>query len=106
MGVALLAAFAAATAVAVPGGAPGADKGAALSACRDLVAHADDLAPIKLRRLSELPPGVLVHAVYRVVRGCPVAEVLIKGETYYVPSVVRREDGPAKRITRRDFNGR
>jgi hypothetical protein len=105
MSMALLAALAAATTVVAPGSAADTDEGAAFSACRDLAAHADDLGPMKFRRLSELPPGVLVHAVYRMVQGCPVAEVLVKGERYYVPSVVRREDGPATRAIRRDSNG-
>lgn len=105
MSVVLLLALAAATAVSVS--APDAGDSAAVSACRDLVAHADDLGPIQLRRLNELPSGVLVHAVYRVVRGCPVAEVLVMGETYYVPSIVQREDRlPGERISRRDFTSK
>ena len=39
-------------------------------------------APIM--KLNELPPGVLEHAVWRMVNGCPVREVLFAGQTYYI----------------------
>jgi len=106
MGLALISVLAAAAAAAVPAGAPDAADGAA-AACRDLAAHADDLGSIPLRRLDELPPGQVTYAVYRVVRGCPVAEVLVSGRTYYVPSIVRREQRPTvgSRIVRRDRPG-
>lgn len=104
MGLALISVLAAAAAAAaVPAGAPDAADGAA-AACRDLAAHAEDLDAVLLQRLDELPPASPVHAVYRVVRGCPVAEVLVSGRTYYVPSVVRREQQPlvGRRIVRHD----
>ena len=39
-------------------------------------------APIM--KLNELPPGVVEHAVWRTVNGCPVREVLFAGQTYYI----------------------
>lgn len=38
------------------------------------------------RKLNELPPGVIEHAVWRKVEGCPVREVVWRGQTYYVGS--------------------
>ena len=57
--------------------------------CKALAVKTADLsvAPMRLKKLSELPPGVLQHAVYRVVAGCPVMEVVLKGQVYYAPSI-------------------
>ena len=41
-----------------------------------------DGAPLK--KLNELPPGLVEHAVLRVVNGCPVREVVFAGQTYYI----------------------
>ena len=38
------------------------------------------------KRLDQLPKGVLEHAVWRTVGGCPVREVVFGGQTYYVTS--------------------
>lgn len=38
------------------------------------------------RRLDQLPWGVMEHAVWRTVDGCPVREIVFGGETYYVAS--------------------
>ena len=38
------------------------------------------------RRLDQLPKGVLEHAVWRTVSGCPVREIVFDGRTYYVTS--------------------
>ena len=106
MGLALISVLSAAAVVAAPGAPAGVER-AVYSACADLAAHADEFAPAQLRRLAELPPGIVTHAVYRVVRGCPVAEVLIKGQTFYVPSVVQWDGGPVtgSRIARHDHSG-
>jgi hypothetical protein len=38
------------------------------------------------KRLDQLPWGVLEHAVWRTVSGCPVREIVFGGQTYYVAS--------------------
>jgi hypothetical protein len=38
------------------------------------------------KRLDQLPKGVLEHAVWRTVSGCPVREIVFDGRTYYVTS--------------------
>jgi hypothetical protein len=51
---------------------------------------------VPFRKLNELPPGLLEHAVWRRVAGCPVREVVYRGQTYYVgPSIPRIVSGPA-----------
>src|SRR4051812_1994416 len=51
---------------------------------------------VPLRKLNELPLGVLEHAVWRSVKGCPMREVVYKGQLYYVgPSIPKLETGPA-----------
>jgi hypothetical protein len=42
------------------------------------------------RRLDQLPWGVLEHAVWRTVGGCPVREIVFGGQTYYVASASPR----------------
>jgi hypothetical protein len=42
-------------------------------------------APIT--KLGDLPPGVLEHAVLRIVDGCPVREIVYAGQTYYYPDI-------------------
>ena len=50
---------------------------------------------VPFRKLNELPPGVLEHAVLRSVNGCPVREVVYNHQTYYVgPSAGALEKGP------------
>lgn len=39
---------------------------------------------VPFKRLDQLPPGVLEHAVMRTVGGCPVREIRYEGRTYYV----------------------
>lgn len=59
---------------------------------------------VPFRKLGDLPWGVLEHAVWRKVEGCPVREVVYKGQTYYVgPSIPKLESGPAveQRLTRK-----
>jgi hypothetical protein len=36
------------------------------------------------KKLNELPWGVMEHAVWRRVGGCPVREIVFGGETYYL----------------------
>jgi len=38
------------------------------------------------KKLNELPWGVMEHAVWRTVGGCPVREIVFGGETYYLAS--------------------
>ena len=45
-----------------------------------------------LYKLTELPPGLLEHAVWRTVAGCPVREVVYKGHAYYMCSSVPKLD--------------
>ncbi len=37
-----------------------------------------------IQKLGELPPGLLEHAVNRLVNGCPVREIVSGGRTYYL----------------------
>jgi hypothetical protein len=37
-----------------------------------------------LKKLGDLPPGLLEHAVNRLVNGCPVREIVMGGQTYYL----------------------
>ena len=41
-----------------------------------------DHAPLK--KLGDLPPGLLEHAVNCLVNGCPVREIVSGGQTYYL----------------------
>jgi len=69
---------------------------AAEAACTRLMTNtvAPDGTPF--RKLNELPWGVFEHAVWRQVDGCPVREVVYKGQTYYVgSSPPKLESGPA-----------
>jgi hypothetical protein len=38
------------------------------------------------KKLNELPWGVMEHAVWRTVGGCPVREIVFDGQTYYLVS--------------------
>ncbi len=38
------------------------------------------------RRLDQLPWGVMEHAVWRTVDGCPVREIVFGGQVYYMAS--------------------
>ncbi len=38
------------------------------------------------KKLNELPWGVMEHAVWRTVGGCPVREIVFAGQTYYLAS--------------------
>jgi hypothetical protein len=38
------------------------------------------------RRLDQLPWGVVEHAVWRMVEGCPVREIVFGGQVYYMAS--------------------
>ena len=55
-------------------------------ACRAMLSEAKQIGDAPLKRLDELPRGVLEHAVLRLVAGCPVREVVLNGQIYYVPS--------------------
>ncbi len=49
-----------------------------------------------LRKLGDLPWGLVEHAVWRTVAGCPVREIVWNGQTYYLDSSgPRLESGPA-----------
>jgi hypothetical protein len=57
------------------------------AACAKLDSQA--VAPDGVRifkKLNELPWGVMEHAVWRTVGGCPVREIVFGGETYYLAS--------------------
>lgn len=53
---------------------------------------------LALKKLNELPPGIEEHAVYRLVNGCPVREVVYAGQTYYL-------DAPTGGLTRDRHGG-
>jgi len=65
-----------------------------------------DYAPLK--KLGDLPPGLLEHAINRLVNGCPVREIMAGGGTYYLdmasPTVERVD--PAAHITLAPAEGR
>lgn len=65
--------------------------------CGKLGAQATAPDGVKMfRRLDQLPRGVMEHAVWRTVAGCPVREIVFDGETYYVTSAdPKLERGPA-----------
>ena len=55
------------------------------------------------RRLDQLPNGVLEHAVWRTVGGCPVREIVFEGQTYYLAAAnpqLERLDPATNRIER------
>ena len=77
------------------------------AACAPLMDHtvAPDGTPF--RKLNELPPGIYEHAVWRVVNGCPVREVVYKGQAYYIgPSIPRFDDRPLTggHLARRNYS--
>jgi hypothetical protein len=57
----------------------------------------------RLWKLTELPPALQEHAVWRTVNGCPVREIVYAGQTYYIeggePQIEERLEG--KRIAHR-----
>ena len=55
------------------------------------LAVAPDGTPM-LYKLTDLPPGVEEHAVWRTVAGCPVREVVYNGQAYYMGSSLPRLD--------------
>jgi hypothetical protein len=61
-----------------------------------------------LKKLGELPPGLLEHAVNRIVDGCPVREIVSDGGTYYLdvagPTLERLD--PVARVTKPLAGGR
>jgi hypothetical protein len=82
---------------------PNAQADAFAAACAPLMDHtvAPDGTPF--RKLNELPPGIYERAVWRVVNGCPVREVVYKGQAYYIgPSIPRLDARPLTggRLTR------
>jgi hypothetical protein len=59
----------------------------AASSCANLSTKtvAPDGVPM-FKRLDQLPKGVMEHAVWRTVSGCPVREIVYGGQTYYLAS--------------------
>ena len=56
------------------------------------------------RRLDQLPRGVMEHAVWRSVGGCPVREIVFGGQTYYLASSnpqIERLDPVARMVKQR-----
>lgn len=53
-------------------------------ACNKLAIQTVAPDGVPLRKLGDLPGAIMEHAVLRTVAGCPVAEVVYKGQTYYV----------------------
>ena len=75
----------------------------AKEACAKLAERtvAPDGTPL-LRKLGDLPPGLVEHAVMRTVNGCPVREILFAGQTYYLdaPTGGLERIDPVARITK------
>jgi hypothetical protein len=67
-------------------------------ACAHISQKTVDQHGAKLRRLDQLPWGLIEHAVLRSVGGCPVREVVYQGQVYWVP-------GTAPRVGRADPSG-
>jgi hypothetical protein len=42
------------------------------------------VTPDELKKLGDLPPALLEHAVNRLIDGCPVREIVFGGQTYYL----------------------
>lgn len=62
------------------------------------------LTPDGLKKLGDLPPGLLEHAVNRLVNGCPVREIVFGGQTYYLDMPVaklERADPVVRRLEQR-----
>jgi hypothetical protein len=55
-----------------------------LQACAKLAEKTVAPDGVPLKKLGELPPGLLEHAVLRTVNGCPVREIVFAGQTYYL----------------------
>ena len=76
-----------------------------VNTCAKLGAQA--VAPDGVRmfkRLDQLPNGVMEHAVWRTVGGCPVREIVFQGQTYYLSATdpqLERLDPATNRIQRR-----
>ncbi|HEY4031424.1 MAG TPA: hypothetical protein VGM25_13830 [Caulobacteraceae bacterium] len=65
------------------------------AACATLATQTVGPDGVPFKKLNELPWGVLEHAVWRTVGGCPVREVIWRNHPYYVgPSIPRLENGP------------
>ena len=66
---------------------PGSAAGREAQACNALQIQTSGPAKAPFKRLGDLPPGFLQHAVLRTVEGCPVLEVVMHGQIYYAPSI-------------------
>ncbi len=75
----------------------GGEENAVRTACESLLSRTSTIGSIQLKRLGDLPPGRLEHAVLRTIGGCPVAEVVWQGQTYYVPSILPSQNMPVDR---------
>ena len=53
------------------------------------------VTPEARKKLGDLPPGLVEHAVNRLVNGCPVREIAWGGQTYYL-------DMPVAKLERTD----
>ena len=61
----------------------------ATEACQALAKRTEFDGKPLVRRLGDLPEAWLEHAVYRLVDGCPVREIVYRGQVYYVPPAGR-----------------
>jgi hypothetical protein len=80
-------------------------KGEAAPACARLLTQTVAPDGVPFKKLGELPEAVQEHAVWRTVSGCPVREVVWRGQTYYVGGsepVVDRRPLAGSRMPRRD----
>ena len=75
------------------------------AACAKLTTQAVAPDGIPLRKLGDLPGAIMEHAVLRTIAGCPVAEIVYKGQTYYVhgSSPQLEEDLRGSRIEHRNY---
>jgi hypothetical protein len=60
------------------------DQHRSQEACTRMIQQTADDGRAKLKRLDQLPWGLIEHAVLRSVGGCPVREVVYQGQTYWL----------------------
>lgn len=52
------------------------------------------------KKLADLPPGLMEHAVLRTIHGCPVREIVFAGGTYYLGVPDTKVEGVSPAVSR------
>ncbi len=52
------------------------------------------------KKLADLPPGLMEHAVLRSIHGCPVREIVFAGGTYYLGVPDTKVEGVSPAVSR------